>query len=123
MFNAVLRQIPHHPKVTAATLRQMIVQEILNNYDQYEELLLLGGDLTLQEYLLGILDQSVWGEITILGIIGKIFNLSISVISPAIEKDIHLFHKDSKPDILIVANGSFEGSKDATTHFSATGKF
>ena len=66
----------------------------------------------------------VWGDDLIAGAFGDMWNIAVSVVSPAYTRPQPLFHNKLKPDIVIVANGScWRNGPDRTTHFSAVSSY
>ena len=55
-----------------------------------------------------------------LGALGRMFDVKISVVSPAYDDVWNIFHKSGLPHVVIVANGGDFGKKHGVTHFSAT---
>ena len=52
--------------------------------------------------------------------ISKMFNISITIISPRLPEALHLFHDDQEPDVLLIGNGGTMGTEHENTHFSAS---
>ena len=76
--------------------------------------------MTFESYVLGVATGSVWGDKYIIGAIEQMFNLSISIVSPAYETPWKIFHNSEKADIVIVSNGFYFGHQKQATHFSPT---
>ena len=55
-----------------------------------------------------------------LGVLGRMFGLKISVISPTYDAIWNIFHDSGLPHVVIVANGGDFGKKHGVTHFSTT---
>ena len=65
-------------------------------------------------------NSNIWGDDLIAAIIGDMWNVAISIITPMHKKPVTLWHNKDIPDIVLVANGGCYTSKDGSTHFSAT---
>ena len=50
----------------------------------------------------------------------KMWNISISIISPMYHKPLQLFHNNDKPPVVIIANGGDPARQVPCTHFSAS---
>ena len=55
-------------------------------------------------------------------ILGKLWNISITIVTPKYTSPLHLFHVNPMPDVVIVSNGGswLEQEGQKTTHFSGT---
>ena len=55
-------------------------------------------------------------------ILGKLWNISITIVTPKYTAPLHLFHVNLMPDVVIVSNGGswLEQEGQKTTHFSGT---
>ena len=55
-------------------------------------------------------------------ILGKLWNISITIVTPKYTAPLHLFHVNPMPDVVIVSNGGswLEQEGQKTTHFSGT---
>ena len=57
----------------------------------------------------------------IAAVLGDMWNLAISIVTPISLHPLHLFHMKKEPDVVIVANrGSWMSCEKCSTHFSAT---
>ena len=55
------------------------------------------------------------------GVIGDMWNISITLLSPEYKNPLKLFHNKDKPDVIIVVNGgSWMCSGKRSTHFNGT---
>ena len=79
-------------------------------------------DMTFETYVLGVATGSVWADKYIIGAIEHMFNISISIVSPAYKSPWKIFHNSEIADIVIVSNGYSFGHKKQPTHFSSTEK-
>ena len=63
----------------------------------------------------------MWGDDLIAAVLGDMWNLAISIVTPVSLNPLHLFHMKKEPDVVIVANGgSWMSREKQSTHFSAT---
>ena len=71
---------------------------------------------------MGVYNRRIWGDEYVLGMIGKMFNIWISVVSPFYMDIWNIFHDgDRKPDIVLIAIGmDFRSGRYQILHFSAT---
>ena len=55
-------------------------------------------------------------------ILGKLWNISITIVTPKYTAPLHLFHVNPMPDVVIVSNGGswLEQEGQKTMHFSGT---
>ena len=54
-----------------------------------------------------------------LGALGRMFDVKISVVSPTYNDMWNIFHESRLPHVVILANGGDFGKKHGVTHFSA----
>ena len=78
--------------------------------------------LTYEAYLMGVHSGEIWADIYMLMAISRMWNISISIISPAYKSMWNLFHDSKSPNIVIVSNGKAFGSSRQAWHFSPTEK-
>ena len=79
-------------------------------------------NISFNTYVIAVYNGQIWGDEYVLAMIGKMFNIRISVISPFYSDVWNVFHDGGKrPDVVLVANGlDFASGKYPITHFSAT---
>ena len=79
-------------------------------------------NLTYSAYMFAVYNGQIWCDEFIIGVIGRMFNIRISIVSPYHTGMWHVFHDcDDEPDVVLVANGRDFGSvKDPITHLTAT---
>ena len=75
-----------------------------------------------ESYCVNVYNCNVWGDDLIASVIGDMWNLSITILSPVFKKPFHLFHnKTEEPEVVIVSNGgSYLCAEKGSTHFTAT---
>ena len=78
--------------------------------------------LSLNAYVMGIYTGNIWIDEFMIGAVGRMFNIRISIISPFFSDLWNIFHDGQEaPDIVLVCNGvDFGTERDAISHFSAT---
>ena len=79
-------------------------------------------NITFNTYVMAVFNGCIWADEYILGTIGKMFNVRISVVSPYLSDVWNVFHDGTKqPHIVLIANGmDFIDVKYRISHFSAT---
>ena len=108
-------------------MRQAALHMIRHPYRFYpyiEQELLETGE-SYESYCYNVYHCNVWGDDLIASVIGDMWNLGITILSPMHKKPLHLFHNKIKnPDVVIVANGgSYLAQDKGSTHFNATRPF
>ena len=80
--------------------------------------------LTFEGYVMAVVDGAIWCNLFVAGAISRMWNISITVISPAFPTPKKIFHDSSKHNIVIIANGLCftSGHRCKATHFTATEK-
>ena len=79
-------------------------------------------NISFNTYVMAVFNGRIWADEYILGTIGKMFNVCISVVSPYLSDVWNVFHDGTKqPHIVLIANGmDFIDVKYRISHFSAT---
>ena len=79
-------------------------------------------NITFNAYIVGVYNGTIWVDEYILGAIGKMFNIHISMILPFFNDIWNLFHDGQKsPDVILICNGvSFGHGFNHITHISGT---
>ena len=77
-------------------------------------------NLSYSAYILYLYLGIIWADEYMLGALGRMFDVKISVVSPAYDDVWNIFHESGLPHVVIVANGGNFGKKHGVTHFSAT---
>ena len=73
-----------------------------------------------ESYCTNLFRGNIWGVDLIAGVIGDMWNLAVSVISPIYTKPVKLWHDKSTLDIVIIANGgAWMSEVRPCTHFSS----
>ena len=67
-----------------------------------------------------LLVANIWSDIFTVGAIVRMWNISITIISPTGNDVWKIHHNMDVPDVVIAANGDAFGSNRAATHFSST---
>ena len=108
-------------------MRQTALHMIRHPYRFYpyiEQELLETGE-SYESYCYNVYHCNVWGDDLIAAVMGDMWNLAITILSPVHKKPLHLFHNKIKnPDVVIMANGgSYLAQDKGSTHFNATRPF
>ena len=70
---------------------------------------------------MNIYDGNLWADDIITVAIGRMYNLSITIVSPRLEETYHIFHDlPDNPDVILIANGGPVSYEHSNTHFLAT---
>ena len=117
-------QVVHDPhKYTPDLLMRQAAMHMLRNpyryYRPLEHQLTKSGE-SFESYVFNVFHKNVWGDDLVAAVIGDMWNVAISIVTPIHKKPVALFHNKEIPDIVIVANGGDYMSKGGSTHFSAT---
>ena len=76
--------------------------------------------ISYNSYVKGIYHGTIWADKYIIGVLSRMLNIKITVISPFYSDVWNVFHRSTMPDVIIVSNGGDFGAKNAVTHFTAT---
>ena len=124
MARAILSQVAHDPhKFTPEMLmRQAAMFMLKNPYKYYKplEIELLRTGESYESYCFNVYNRNVWGDDLIAAVIGDMWNIAISIVTPVHKKPVVLFHNKDIPDVVLVANGRDFMSQNGSTHFSTT---
>ena len=109
LVRAILSQVVHHREMYPPDmcLRQIALQLVREPYKYYkyvEQELLETGE-SYDSYCYNIFHNQVWGDDLIAAVLGDMWNLAISIVTPVLLHPLHLFHMKKEPDVVIVANG------------------
>ena len=118
-------QVPHHrDNYTEETLMRQAGMFMLRNPHKYYkclEIQLLETGESYESYCYNVYNRNVWGDDLVAAVIGDMWNIGISIITPIHNKPVALFHNKDEPDVVIVANGGcYTSKKKPCTHFTAT---
>ena len=122
-IRAVLLQLKIPKHVKSDVIRHMIACHMIEEYDFYYpkmETYLRHNELSFSAYVMYVYSGNIWADEFILGALGKMFGIKISVISPAYDDVWDIFHGSAFPHVVIISNGGDFGRKHGPTHFSAT---
>ena len=122
---AILKQVVHHQHAfTPDMLFRMAALQMVRKPHKYYRLVeweLIQTGESYESFCTNLFQGNVWGDDLVTAVIGDMWNLAISVVSPIYAKPVPLFHDKKKPDIVLVANGgSWLDAERPCTHFSAT---
>ena len=122
-IHAVLLQLKIPKHIKSDVIRHMIACHMIEEYDFYYpkmETYLRHNELSFSAYVMYVYSGNIWADEFILGALGKMFGIKISVISPAYDDVWDIFHGSAFPHIVIISNGGDFGRKHGPSHFSAT---
>ena len=122
-FESVLQQIATPPGYACGHLRNQVVVFMAENTLEFAKKLqryLKQNHITYQSYLQGISDGVIRVDRFIVSAISKMWNISISVVSPVYNSEWKIHHDATEADILIVSNGHQLGHAKEATHYSPT---
>ena len=74
-----------------------------------------------ESYCFNVYHSNVWGDDLVAAVFSDMWNIAISIVSPAIKYPVDLWHNKDFLDIVLVANGgSYLSENNPTTHFSSS---
>ena len=103
-------------------MRQIALELIKrpHKYYKYVEQELHETGESYDSFCYNIYHGNIWGDDLIAAVLGDMWNIAISIITPTCKQPLHLFHMKKEPDVIIVANrGSWMSDGKCSTHFSA----
>ena len=79
--------------------------------------------LTFTSYVIGVYNGHVWADEFLIGAIGMMYNVWITVVSPYFSDVWNVYYDGhAQPDIVLVCKSAYFGSgRDNITHFSVSG--
>ena len=122
-IRAVMLQLKIPKNVKSDVLRHQIAAHMAEDYTFYYPKMkeyLKHHKLSYGAYVMQIFSGNIWADEFVLGAIGRMFDIKISVISPYYDDVWRIFHDSALPHVVIISNGSDFGKKHSPTHFSAT---
>ena len=121
MASAILMQVVHDPhKYTAESLMRQAAMHMLRSPYRYYEALetqFIKTGKSYESFVYNVFHQNILGDNLLTAVIGDMWNIAISIVTPIHKKPVALFHNKDVPDVVIVANYM---SNDGSTHFTAT---
>ena len=124
LASAILTQIVVHTSYTPEmAMRQAGLHMIRHPrvfYPYVEQELIETGE-SYESFCFNVFHGNCWGDDLIAAVFSHMWNLAITIVSPALSQPVDLFHTKEEPDIVIVCNGgSYMAEDRRSTHFSAT---
>ena len=125
LFKAIRMQLHVPKRFTEVMMRHQLSSYLIERveffYPQMVDYLKLK-QLTFTSYVIGVYNGRVWADEFLIGAIGMMYNVRITVVSPYLSNVWNVFHDGHvQPDIVLVCNGAYFGSgRDNNTHFSGT---
>ena len=123
MFQAILKQVHHPARFTVKTFRRQIAYFMIKNctlFAPYLEYLLKESGLNYKSYIRAIYDGRWFGDHVMLGAIGLMYNIGITVVSPMYRDVWPIFHNKPIPHVVLIFNGQDFHSALPVTHVSGT---
>ena len=124
MARVILSQVAHdHHKFTPEMLMcQAAMFMLMNLYKYYKplEIELLHTGESYKSYCFNVYNRNIWGNDLIATVIGNMWSIMISIVTPVHKKPLVLFHNKDILDVVLVANGSDYMRQNRSTHFSTT---
>ena len=123
LFRSVLLQMHIPKRLTPNIVRHQVAEFMTENvsffYPKMKEYL-DKNKLSFNAYIKHVYKGNIWADEYVLGALGKMYNVKISIISPYCSDIWNVFHNSTIPDIVLVANGNDFKGKHNITHFTMT---
>ena len=122
-IHAVTLQVKLPKHCTNDTVRHQLAEHMVEDYIYYYPKMckyLDRNKLSYSSYIMNLYSGHIWADEFMLGALGRMLNLKITIVSPAYDDIWNIFHTSALPHVVIVANGGDFGHKHGVTHFSAT---
>ena len=121
---SILNQIVHHNSYTPEMAMRQAGFHMLKHPEQFykavEDELNQSGE-SYESYCFNVYHSNVWGDDLVAAVFSDMWNIAISIVSPAIKYPVNLWHNKDFPDVVLVANGgSYLSENNPTTHFSSS---
>ena len=71
-----------------------------------------------ESYCFNVYHSNVWGDDLVAVVFSDMWNIAISIVSPAIKYPVDLWHNKNFPDVVLVANGGSYLSENNRQHIS-----
>ena len=125
LFKAIRMQLHVPKRFTEDMMRHQLSSYLIERVEFfYPQMVdyLKSKKLTFTSYVIGVYNGRVWADEFLIGAIGMMYNVRITVVSPYFSDVWNIFHDGrAQPDIVLVCNGQYFGSgRDNITHFSGT---
>ena len=119
MFSSILCQISRHThRYTPELLRKQTAYYLAKHWEIFSLTATAITDECLESYIRNLFSGYAYGDLLCLGVIGYMWKLKITVITPDLE-EIWIYHNSSNPDIVLVFN-----AKDGLDgHYCGTGMY
>lgn len=130
LYRSILVQVAHDKsRFSVKDLRKQVALYILENFEIFYPMLqhdLQREGESFESYIRNVASGEVWGDNVIMAAIVKMWNISISLLSPVLKlangKPVlhNVYHDKKKPQVILVMNGGDSESSVPNTHFSGT---
>ena len=122
-IRAVLHQLHVPRKLTSEIVRHQIASYMVEQVNFFHPIMqdyLNDIKMSFKTYIRQLYRGNIWGDQYMLGALGKMCNIKISVISPYYTDIWNVFHDSAIPDIVLIANGGDFFKENGVTHFTTT---
>lgn len=138
LFESILTNIVHPKKYNARSLRKQTALYMALHPDVFFEYIeplcisktaeareqgVLAQDqyYSFESYVTSLFRGDIWGDQISGGAVGRMWQITISIIFPTGDRPLKLFHRKERPSIVIISNGGNEKSSMPSSHFSGSG--
>ena len=123
LFRSVLPQmhIPRGlmPNIVRHQLAQFMTEQVCFFFPKMKEYL-EQNKLSFNAYIMNLYKGNIWANEYIIGALGKMFNIKISIVTLYCTDVWNVFHDSTIPDVVLVANRQDFKGKNWITHFLMT---
>ena len=126
MFDAILDQVECPKNYTASMLRNQALYYLMrhiNYFDHHVQPLLKLYDMEFHSYILNVLMGNIWGDVLLLSVVSRMWNVEITIVSPEYTDKWNVFHKSEDPSIVLIFNGADFFARVPVTPISSTGMY
>ena len=123
LLQSILKQFDIPKGFTPNMFRKQIAAYIAKNVDFFQPRMrshLARQHLSFTSYVKAFARGQIWCDMFTVGAIVRMWNISITIISPIGNDVWRIHHNMDVPDVVIAANGDAFGSNREATHFSST---
>ena len=113
-IRAVLIQLKYPKPVKSHVVRHQIAAHMVEDYEFYYlkmEAYLDHHKLSYSAYIMHLYRGDIWADEFMLGALSRMFDITISVISPLYNDVWQIFHNSGIPHIVIISNGGDIGKR------------
>ena len=92
------------PNIVRHQLAEFMMEQVCFFFPKMKEYL-EQNILSFNAYIMNLYKGNIWANTYIIGALGKMFNIKISIITPYCTDLWNVFHDSTIPDVVLVANG------------------